>query len=203
MKRIGIVTGLLVLLPMSAVAQDYNLAARIRECAAIGDETLRLAAFDRLAASIASPPPSVKNVRVASWSMTTEANPLDDSQTVALMLHAADVGATAEGPVTLILRCQSKSIEAYISWGVYLGSSAFVTWRVDPGRATAEQWTVSTDGTSTFCPSNEMAFVDQLVQADRLVARVTPPNANPITAVFNLDGIREAVAPLLAECGGK
>lgn len=190
------------ILAAAAQAAASTVSERLQECARITDRDARLACFDRLAANLAMPSKPAEWSTVAGWKVSRQVNPLDDTTTIAAMLVAQDTGAWVSAPVTLILRCQSGRIEAYINWGVNLGRSAIVTWRAGAGRATAEQWTVSTDGLSTFCPSNEEALVRQMMRVDRFVARVTPPGGTPITAVFVMDGIGDAVGPLLAACGG-
>lgn len=198
--------GIALLLALSMVAAGSpasasTVAERLQECAKIRDDAARLACFDRLAANLALPAKPAEWSTVRAWTVSRQVNPLDDSVTIAAMLAAQETGAWVQSPVTLVIRCQSGAIEAYINWGVDLGRAATVVWRAGAGRATSEQWAVSTDGLSTFCPSNEEALAGQIMRADRFVAQVTPPGATPITAVFTLDGVEDAVGAVLAACG--
>ena len=48
---------------------------------------------------------------------------------------------------------------------------------------------------------DNVEFIQRLLGADRLVAQITPYNANPIRANFDLAGIDDALAPLRKTCG--
>lgn len=54
----------------------------------------------------------------------------------------------------------------------------------------------------TFYPgSGAIGFIKELMDADRFVAQVTPYNDNPVTAIFDLTGLNQAVQPLQETCG--
>lgn len=163
---------------------------------------MRLACYDQLARAcglLASSPDKDNG----KWVVHVETNPLDDSKTVLLTL-TADTGATRLGEkVELVLRCKSRKTEVFIIWNDYLGSgfSTDVTWRVGDSPATTAEWDISTSNESTFYPYDAIAFIGQLIGVSRLVAQVTPYNESPITAVFDLRGLANAVRPLREACG--
>lgn len=140
--------------------------------------------------------------RTTTWEASQSTNPLDDSPIVTLMLTASSGAASNGDAPTLILRCKSKTTEAYIAWDAYLGSDATeVTTRLGKSSAERRSWGLSTDNSSTFYPGNPVAFVKGLLQVDTLVARTTPYAASPITAVFSVSGLAEHVGSLEKACG--
>jgi len=179
-----------------------DLKREIARCASLEGELMRLACYDQLARAcglLASSPDKDNG----KWVVNVETNPLDDSKMVALVL-TADTGATRLGEkVVLVLRCMSGETKVFIIWSDYLGSGSGtdVTWRVGDSPATTARWRLSTDSTTTFYPYDAIAFIGQLIGVSRLVAQVTPYNESPITAVFDLRGLANAVRPLREACG--
>jgi TonB family protein len=101
----------------------------------------------------------------------------------------------------LVLRCQSAEVEAYIDWHDYMGSDASdVTTRLGTAPPERSQWSHSTDEKATFYPGDHTQFLESLLLVDRFVAQATPYNESPITAVFVLSGLAQAVVPLKAAC---
>jgi type VI secretion system protein VasI len=181
-----------------------DLQQKIALCAAIVGELERLECYDQLARSlglVAVTTVQLQDVGTGKWRVSTTIDPLDDSTTVVLILYA-DSGKSIWGdPIALVLRCDSKVTEAYINWHTYLGDEAHVTWRIGDASATTAKWSLSTDWEATFYPYDTIAFIRQLLAADRFVAQVTPYGESPITAVFDLTGLANAIPPLQEACG--
>jgi len=165
--------------------------------------------FDR-----SSPSPSVTSPRTgfdsatsssatsAAWSVNESTNPIDDSPTVVLSLEASSGRSRMSEAPTLVLRCSRKKTEAYILWNDYLGSDEVsVTTRIGKNEAQTRSWTLSSDNTATFYPGNDVEFIKALLTTDTLVARTTPYNESPVTAVFSVSGLGDKIAPLQAACG--
>lgn len=197
------------LLPLAAlVAALPSLAAAdtspqsMRACAQLADDAGRLACFDKIVEGLpAEPVPPASNAATGKWRVDIETNPMDDSKTVALFLIADEGRSDYDKPITLILRCQSNETSAFISWGDYLGSEAFVTSRVGEADSKRRQWSLSTNSQATFYPGTAPAFIKELMGAGRFVAQVTPYSDSPTTAVFDTSGLAEAVKPLRETCG--
>jgi len=91
--------------------------------------------------------------------------------------------------------------EAFISifWDNYLGSSDSIQiiTRLDKNPPVKDSWSNSADNTSTFFTGrfygDKRKFMDQLITAETLTARVTPYNEAPTTAVFDISGLKEFV----------
>jgi type VI secretion system protein VasI len=197
----------------TAAAAD-DLVTRMKECSLQKDDRERLACYDRVmrggksakaptrsSTAVSKVVPAVPT-GAGKWRVTIDTNPVDDS-TVATALLEADEGESDGGEkTTLVLRCRSNETELYITWGGFIGSKApQVLTRIGSAPPDTFEWAVSTNREGTFFPGDDIAFIRRLLDANRLVARVTPYQESPITAVFDLRGIRAAVRPLQQTCG--
>lgn len=165
-------------------------------CSGITNSAERLACFDK-AADQAIPP--ITAAAAGKWSVKVDTNPLDDSKTATLIL-ASSSGTSRMGlPIGLVVRCKSNEIEMYLNWNEYLGNKASVTSRFGDKPASTAYWEMSSDSQGTFSPAPAV-HIREMLGVDRLVAQITPYNENPITAVFNLSGMRDSIKPLRDAC---
>lgn len=217
MKKSTVLVTVLVLCLIGGVVSASNddtltyeeLEQRMASCAAIHVQLSRLACYDTLARSLGL---TVRTGPLSTgdkgeWRVSITTNPLDDSQTVVLLLDANKATSTWGDSITLVLRCKSNKTEAAVNWHEYLGSEARVTWRIGSGDAKTALWSLSTDHEATFYPSSwftpdaVVAFIKQLLAVNQFVARVTPYNEDPITAVFDLTGLTNVIDLLQDVCG--
>ena len=199
MKRFALI--ILPLLSAGNVSADINKS--VANCATKSGDLERLECYDNVSAQYKLNTPVQKSVPtsgVGKWIVSDSVNPVDDSRTVTLALQA-DSGQSKWGkPITLVLRCQSNTTNLYINWNDYLGSEAEVLTRVGNAKASTSEWSISTDKQSSFYPGSSIAFIRSLFETDKLVAQVTPYNENPVTAIFNISGLRKAALPLMETC---
>lgn len=127
------------------------------------------------------------------WRVSKETNPLDGSITLFFQLTSSEGKSVYGNPITLIIRYKRKKDELYIGWDDYLGSEAFVTYRIGKEDAIRTRWGLSTDKKGTFFRGDVIKLIRKLFEVNRFVAQVTPYNENPITAVFDVRGLRNAV----------
>lgn len=135
-----------------------------------------------------------------AWYVNETNDPLTDNKTVVAILTAESaVGASYDKPA-LIARCANNKTEAYLNWHDYLGRGpSDVTTRLDSDRATTTRWSHSTDDTATFA-SSPIALLKSMLDHDELIAQATPYRSAPITATFDLAGMRAALTPLAEAC---
>jgi type VI secretion system protein VasI len=189
-----------------ANAAPEDMAKSIATCASIKGDLARLECYDQLARARGLS--EAKNLPVPTsgtgkWHVTAMQNPVDDTKTVSLILLAESGKSRMGEQVSLMLRCQSHKTEVYIAWEDYLGSEAHVLTRVGTAPAISKTWDLSTDSKATFYPGNHIALIKSLLAADRFVAQVTPYSESPVTAVFDLTGLSNAIKPLQEACGWK
>lgn len=207
--KVSALLPVLMLLPGAALA---DLAGDMAACRALDSDLQRLVCYDAVALEGAAPAaaPAAAPSEAApagQWVTDVKVNAMDDTKTVVALLQSSEGAGPFGRKPGLILRCQSRQFEAYISWNDYLGSDGGhnsgtkeVTARFDAATPVSAMWFTSTDSTSTFAPAPQTLF-KQIRAAGRLVAQVTPYNSGPVTAVFDLAGVEAATEVLRAECG--
>jgi hypothetical protein len=167
-----------------------GLAVKVRDAGLSSQSSNPLAALmDRAAAG--------------NWTLKEDTDPLDDSPVVILSNEASSGRVSLGDAPTLLLRCQKGRSEAYINWGTYLGSDGTiaVSYRIGSAPQQRSRWGMSTSNRATFFPGRDIDFIKSLVEADRLVAQVTPYSESPVTAIFDLAGIQDHIGKLREACG--
>lgn len=134
------------------------------------------------------------------WVTSSDINPIDDSKTITMYLNADSGKNTWGQPLKLIVRCKSNETNLIINWNDYLGSEANVLTRVGTNEAVTSPWSISTDSQATF-HKDPVPFLEEMIKSNKLVAQVTPYNANPVTAIFDTSGLENAIKPLRETCG--
>ncbi len=194
---------ILIISPTLNYGQEIDIKKRIAKCAAIEGELERLECFDQLAKDLGLMESSLDiapKEGAGKWKTKIETNPIDDSETVILLLEADEGRTKFNKTPALIIRCKSDEIQIYISWNDYLGSEAYVLTRLGKQIAETDEWGLSTDNSATFYPGNPLSFIKSLLKVDTFIAQVTPYNESPVTAVFDVKGFNVVVKPLLDTC---
>lgn len=158
---------------------------------------------DESGADSAQTAPSPAAEAPPTWQLNTTTNPSDGSTTVVLYREAMEVRAHsgARDPI-LYVRCKGGGTELYIDWHDYIpGATHQVTTRLDRTPTQARMWNLSRSNIATFYPGSPIDFLQTLMAADRLYAEATPYNTAPVTALFDLEGLTDAIQPLRSACG--
>jgi type VI secretion system protein VasI len=171
-----------------------SIVAELKAASAIKDPGKRLKAFDQIAEKYTKVVVATANLDVGKWTVSESNNPLDDSKKIIFGLTADSGVGTFNDPVRLVIRFESNETEAYIVWSSYLGDNVIVTSRIGKESAESKKWTESSDSKASFYPDDTKAFIKELEETDAFVAKVTPFNENPITAVFDVRGLKNIAA---------
>jgi len=194
---------LLILLESGLASATEDISKDIATCAAKTGDLERTACYDEIARKNRLDSPQSVSTPIqgkGKWEVANTINPIDDTQTTALFL-SADSGKSKWGePIVLMVRCASKRTELFIRWNDYLGGEAQVLTRVGKEKASTTDWTLSTDSTASFYPGSPIPFIRTLLKHEQLVAQVTPYGDSPVTAIFDINGLRNAIQPLMENC---
>lgn len=188
-------TALFLLLALRAFAQSdgaapgMDLGSRLEEASRIEDPKLRLEAYDGIVHDYELATQDLIPIGASKWIDSSLTDPMDDSQTVVLMLDADSGDDNSGRPVSLIFRSDGRGSELYINWNARVDAGSRVTIRVGYAPAETAQWTVSTEGKATFYPKDPVELMRRLQDADSLAARVTPSAGKPVLAVFDIRGL--------------
>jgi hypothetical protein len=153
------------------------------------------------------------------WHVTEKQSPMDDSKTVVLAVDSDD---EVQGPLgkvrpSLILRCQEKKTDIYVTTGMAANVEAdgehVVGIRLDDGAARHENWSESTDHAALFASDiiwndheptfhgGRIEFAKKLAAASQLTFQFTPFDGSPQTARFDLRGLDTHVHDVAEACG--
>ena len=196
---------LFVLLALRAFAQSedsapgMDLGSRLEEASRIEDPAARLEAYDGIVHDYELATQDLIPLGASKWIDSSLTDPMDDSQTVVLMLDA-DSGDDSPGrPVSLIFRSDGRGSELYINWNAPVSAGSRVTIRVGYAPAETAEWTISTDGKATFYPRDAVELMKRLKDADSLAARVTPSTGKPVLAIFDVRGLSTILSKYAAD----
>jgi len=189
----------------NALAQNsIDTDKEIAKCSIVEGDLSRLECFDLLSKNRGLDKPKDVSTPIegsGAWVVSEDINPVDDTKKVTLILLPEESGKSRWGdsPI-LILRCQSNTTELFVNWSAYLGQDAYVLTRIGNEKAETKEWSVSSDSKASFYPTSPISFIKKMMGHDKLVIQVTPYSENPITAIFNTAGLKNALKPLQEAC---
>ena len=136
------------------------------------------------------------------WKIKVSENPIDDSKTYILYIESESGRNSYGKPIRLHLQKRSGKTELFIDWGTYVGPSPYVTTRFGKEEALRTKWKVSNDNTATSpLDFDHLPLIRKLLEVDTVVFEMTPYSENGITAVFNVEGLKEIIDPYSDELG--
>lgn len=191
----------------SPSAQDSSGVPKkeVALCAAEANTVKRLECYDNLAVRHDQAPKETVTSAASKgkWITKTNTDPLTDKSVFLALLGAESGKGTYGDAVSLFVRCQNNTTEAYINWNSFLGSDGIqVTSRIDKNPAKTSTWDISTDHKASFMPS-ATATLKSFIGATSFVANLTPYSESPVTAVFDITGAESALEDISKGCGWK
>jgi type VI secretion system protein VasI len=189
---------------LGLLAAEAGWAVEPRDCAALGDQKLRLACYDE--AHRAETPGSQGD---GKWRVTRQVSKIDDSPEVFVAVEAIDPLSGLEGRAStgiLMISCREGNTDVFLNFGeqtmTQRGASAMVTARVDKNRARKISMRPSRDRKALGLWSGRRAipFVKDMLGAKRLFVRALPPDEAAIDMEFEIAGLDEAIKPLREAC---
>jgi hypothetical protein len=156
-------------------------------------------------AAAAVPPPAIDGVK---WSAANVAHWTGKARnSAAFELHAENTVAiwTRHVRPLLVVRCMGKSTEAFVITDSALKiepqtDDHTVTFSFDGEPEIKEFWHDAADHNAVFAP-DAMTFAQRLARARTLRFGYTPHNAEPVVAVFHVNGLGPLIEPSAKHCG--
>lgn len=148
-------------------------------------------------------------LQAQGWSVIERTDPLDDTRLVFVVEDAHS--NTGGSRVSLVVRCDLGAVDrlfgplrVFIDWGEYLGDGISRTAvRFPPADAEDELLMISEGGTAGFV-GRPSFYLERLMagteSGSTFVARTTPYNSNPVTAVWELADAGPALAKVAEPC---
>jgi hypothetical protein len=161
------------------------------------------------AAHVAPPaPPATAETAMQTWSTENQASWLDGRRRgAAFELLSENIVKTTFGPArpTLVIRCESQRIEAFVVTGSPMridprveGKSVMISVDGEPIRK--EHWADSDDRKAVFAP-DAAAFTQRLRTARTLHFGYSPHNSSDVVAQFHVPGIDGLLGAAARHCG--
>lgn len=186
-------------------------AAAQSGCAAIYDDLDRLDCYDRerIARERAREDRGVARGYVQEWELEARASPVDGRRNVWLTLASrndqpVDTGGAAQAH--LVIACRENNTSMHFLFPEHLvtdrGDWGRVAYRVDGRKATVIRMFETPDnkGLGLWRGKQAIPYVKKMIGGDLLVMSVKPYQAEPITYVFDIAGLDEAIGPLRKSC---
>src|SRR5207302_9459967 len=131
----------------------------------------------------------------ASWLITDEKSPLDDSPLVSAALTSSDSRSH------LLMRCKDRKTEVAVSIRGFIkcGPDVRVVYRVDQGEATEIPWTAHPTCYLALAPS-PIPFIRSLTDEGKVYVRMFDHHGAPHDALFNLGKVSEVRSRLAEAC---
>ena len=154
-------------------------------------------------------PTPVITTDTGKWKSDTTRSELDNTTTTILRLDAENQvsGSTISSKPTLILRCKNRQTEVYVAAGMQLKEdydthTTPIRMKLDDLDVIAINGDVASSGDAVFLPTGGTAqTVTTFALAKRLVFEITPFEALPDEAVFDLKGLRSTIMTVKQSCG--
>ena len=157
------------------------------------------------AAAAAVPPPPIDGVK---WSAANVAHWTGRARnSAAFELHAENTVAvwTRHVRPLLVVRCMAKTTEAFVITDSALKiepetDDHTVSFSFDGEPETKERWLDAADHNAVFAPDGA-GFTQRLARARTLHFGYHPHNAEPVIAVFHVNGLGSLIEPSAKHCG--
>lgn len=150
------------------------------------------------------PPTDAPVSDFGNWTVSRVTDPMTDEKIIAIQL-ASDQAQSTRG-VMFSIYCSKQNAWAVISWNEFLGGTRSgglelkpVTYRIGDSGPSTENWPVLSDRITSQI-SDAPKFVTRVRESEKLVLRVEPYQQNPLTAVFQISGLKAALMASSPEC---
>ena len=202
MRKIAIISAATVLGLFSGPARPQSvleIAAGIKFCKTLTDDSQRLKCFDGLFAEKQQPPSAHPQTEM-TWSIDESKSPIDDSPQVMGTLLAE--GSTPASSAALMLRCKEKKTEAFFAKQFsFFGTTnpIKVLVRINDGKPIETTWSPSSNGQGAFAPA-AVQFIRALPDGGKLFIRATSFDGAQVDGAFTLGKVSEVRDKIAADC---
>ncbi len=139
----------------------------------------------------------------SEWKVDDIISALDGTRTYAATLQSSTTIRVAAGDderATLVVRCASNLLEAYIAWPEQVGKDALdMHWRIDNATPISDVWNVSRDGSATFT-ENARGLLTKLRGAQHATFQLELANFETLQATFNVAGTDTIATTAMSAC---
>jgi len=140
---------------------------------------------------------------VGAWQVGRIGRDPETGESIAVAGMEAESATSRFGtPIVLLVRCAHGEIDLLISWDEYLDAhSPLVMSQIGTNAVHESRWASTTDDEGTALQGDRArSFIESMYGETRFAVRTTPFNEAPMTAVFAIEGIEEALVGVRSVC---
>lgn len=133
-----------------------------------------------------------------NWQEVEEVDPITNERGIII-----GVPANSDDPLTaplLTIACAKNRTSMFVNWQTFIGSHLMTTTKLDDVVYNETGWERSNDYSSSRYPGSPIPIIKKMLEAERYVVRGRNMDGNTFTAVFELEGIDEAIPPIRQHC---
>lgn len=135
-----------------------------------------------------------------SWQVFRRRNPVDDAETVSVVIAPDEIQGLRSTAARLMVRCRENRTDLIMIAGRFLGSGhATVRVRINSEAPFVETWSPSADREALFAPS-PIQLARRIVSAERLVLEVTTERGRSTVYVFKSAGLEPHLREISTAC---
>lgn len=182
-------------IPEDASGQEVEI---IRICAAMAHPESRLDCYDRLTTTLGI---STAGPGGELWMVEFLVDPLTDVRSARAVLPALEGKGVDDAPVKFIVECRAGSTTVLLDWAQPVGDGNTILIRLDDDEPQETFWEMARNRTTARYRSDGAPLARAVAPRRRMVARVVPSGREPVTAIFDLTGMPEAIQAVREACG--
>ena len=134
------------------------------------------------------------------WRYNSYIDPLDDSRR-SIASTSWSYELIPSGPYSLYVQCENGDLNVIVNFDKYLGNDARpITYRFDKTSPIKTEWLPSTVGTALFA-RRPVWFAHALSTGNQVILEATDSRGVRQRTGFYLKGSRQAIEPVLRDCG--
>lgn len=193
---------------LAMIGTNAASAAPGDECISISPDLDRLACYDKSHGK--TPQQTTSTTSAGAWIVKEETSALTDDKNVFLYLESddpVDCGWNNNQKIVLAVMCHENKTALYFNTGCHMVSSEYndygtIEYRVDAEKARKINGVNSTDNKALglWSGGTSIPVIKQLLNKQKLVARMTPYGESPFTATFSIAGLEKNIEALRAQC---
>ncbi|MFA7553209.1 MAG: type VI secretion system-associated protein TagO [Spongiibacteraceae bacterium] len=196
LKSLMLLPALLLMLLTSPLQAQEQLIGKIKLCSTESDNSKRLSCYDSIAKMLSH------NTN-GQWQADTTPSLLSNGLNIELTLDSNEPVKSRTQTVRprLQLSCTDSKSTVSVHWGVYLGKNrSKMLTRIGQQAPVEQHWHIGNDSHAVYYLGDTDKFIQQLNNNTTLVAQISPYNADPIIATFNITGLSTAIPSMPLSC---
>jgi len=139
-----------------------------------------------------------------NWRIEKTTDPIDDSPAIVASIRETGNNNHSYSGSWLLIRCLKNTTSFILNTGKYLGPERRipVVYRIDDNAPKNDLWlsSMSKKSAGLWNGAESIPFIRSLLGVERLVVEFRPKDIAPVTMIFNLSGLENALDPVAQGC---